>query len=125
MRTLTVTRKGKLAGGMLPYWIISADIINQMPARFQKYTEAKMDATGHARPTIAVEQLDALGIRIGNGETVTMELEHDIAAVYVCTMDGIISEPAVLPQSADIHLTLTTRGGFIRLPHPCFLSEKE
>ena len=125
MKTLTVTRKSKIAGAMLPYWIISADVINEMPARFQKYTEAKMDATGHARPTIAVEQLDALGVRIGNGETVTMELADDIAAVSACTMDGIISEPAVLPQADTLRLTLTTRGGFIRLPHPCFESEKE
>lgn len=125
MRTLTVTRKGRIAGAMLPYWIISADVIHEMPARFQKYTEAKMDVTGHARPTIDVGQLDALGVRIGNGETVTMELADDIAAVYACTMDGIISEPAVLPQSDAIHLTLTTRGGFIRLPHPCFEQQKE
>lgn len=69
MKLLTVTRKAKFAGAMLPYWIISEDVVNEIPARFQKYTEAKMDATGHARPTISPEHLESLGICIQNGET--------------------------------------------------------
>jgi len=120
VRTIVITRKNKFAGSLLPFWIISADVCMQIPARFQTIDRVLVDWNGQPRSTIHVRMLDEIGVRIKNGETVTVEVPDDVTAVYAVTMDGILSNECPLSGKAECKLVLTVKGGFRQPSYPWF-----
>lgn len=120
MRSIVITRKKKFASGLLPFWIISADVCVQNSARFQTIGEVQVDWNGHPRSTLHIRLLDEIGVRIGNGETVTVEVPDDVTAVYAVTMDDILSNACPLSGKAECKLVLTVKGGFRQPSYPWF-----
>lgn len=127
---LIITRRKKFGAALVPFWIIPDAAQQEYLSGPEHLPEnAKLTASGFPVPTVTVDLLDRIGIRIGNGETVTAELPDSVQAVYAATMDGLLSKPAALAGYADgsdetgaavFRLTLTARGGFARPVTPQF-----
>ena len=123
-KTLIVSRKKKIASALMPYWIIvgisKKDFMEQYGLNDDLCQNSK---SGHPIPRIDISILDEIGIRIKNGETVSLKLEDTVHFVFASTMDGSLSNEIILDDSAEKHLTLTTKGGFATISYPVF--EKE
>ncbi|MBQ6592467.1 MAG: hypothetical protein IJH98_06205, partial [Solobacterium sp.] len=76
----------------------------------------EMADSGYAVPRITVEELDSVGARINNGQTVELEVPKEIDELFVSTMDGCLSNRVSFVDGQQI--TITTAGGFRRLPYP-------
>ncbi len=126
MKTVIITRKKQLANALLPYWIIPAQAVEQQPTHFQTLKQVRLDATGHPRPTLNPESLAEIGAPVRNGETVTLTLPDGVRQIYAVTMDGLLSNPAALTDGeTEYRFTVTTKGGFVRPPHPILKAEQE
>jgi hypothetical protein len=121
MRILKVKRKRKLAGGLLPYWLITKipkeDFCNKY---YIMGDMCNMDRSGQPIPRIDAKELDKIGIRILNGQTLELDLTIAEETLFVCTMDGCLSNEVwvrdYLEKGKDV--VISTKGGFKGLSYP-------
>ena len=74
--------------------------------------------------------MNQIGVCIKNGETVEIDLPDEEDEIYAVTLDGILSNRALLTNGVMVgdaetyRFTVTTRGGFLRPSNPWFVSEE-
>lgn len=122
MKKLLVSRKKAFAGSLLPYWIIvgfSKDIF------IQKYNFdgdlCEMSALGRAISRINIEELDRIGTRIKNGQTLEISVADNVNYLFVSTMDGCLSNEINIEDCLKINegrITINTKGGLKNLSYP-------
>ena len=121
MRSVTVTRKKKLAGAIMPYWVITR--VGKAEFCSEHGLEGDMceqSSNGFPVPRIDMSILDGIGTRISSGETVSIELNEGDKSLFVSTVDGCLSNEVSLEDfwETGLKITVTTKGGFMTLPHP-------
>lgn len=125
MKTVIITRKSQLANALVPYWIIPAQAVEQQPTHFQTLEQVRLDAAGHPRPSLPVEDLQRIGVPVANGQTAEIEFPDAVQQIYAVTMDGLLSNPAdVSGDASEFRFTVITKGGFLRPPHPIFTDKQ-
>ena len=116
MKRIVVTRKKKLASAMMPYWIIAGPSKASFKEAHGFQSDlCEMAESGFAVSRISVEELDSIGTRIGNGQTIELEVPDDVSTLFVSTMDGCLSNEAAVDGREII---VSTAGGFRKLPCP-------
>ena len=121
MEKITVTRKKKFAGAVMPYWIITRVSKAEFCAQYGlDGDKCEQSESGFPVPRIDMSVLDETGTRIGNGETVCIELKDGEESLFVSTMDGCLSNEVRIEdyRQAGLQINVTTKGGFKTLPHP-------
>ena len=99
MKKIVITRKKKFAGAMMPYWIVYQKTKAEFMSEFGLEGDAcNMSEAGFPIARLDVEELDRIGTRIMNGQTVELELADDI--------------------NSGKSVTINTKGGFKELSHP-------
>ncbi|SCZ81448.1 hypothetical protein [Pseudobutyrivibrio xylanivorans] len=121
MKKIKVTRKKKFAGALMPYWII----VNERKSIFMNDYALNGDicditSSGVPVARISVEELDCLGTRIMNGQTIEMELNDDISTMFISTMDGTLSNEINIDEFVAFEkpIVINTKGGFKNLSYP-------
>ena len=128
MKTITVTRKKKFASAMMPYWIIVGVSKADFCAQHGLVGDAcEQSESGFPVARIDMKILDEVGTRIGNGETVQIEIKEDDVTLFVSTVDGYLSNEVRIKnyENNGMKLTVTTKGGFENLPHPVVVAASE
>lgn len=121
MKKLIITRKKKFSGAILPYWII---VGTRKKLFMQHYgfegDLCKMNFQGFAVARIDVEELDRLGTRIGNGQTIEFEVADDVDNLFVSTMQGCLSNEINIDEylASGKKVVINTTGGFTKLSCP-------
>ncbi len=118
---IKVTRKKKFAGAVMPYWIICQESKNDLMSRLELKGDAcEMSEAGFPLPRIDIQELDRIGTRIMNGQTIELELADDILTLFVSTMDGFFSDEINIDEyiSMGKSVVINTKGGFKDLSHP-------
>lgn len=121
MKKLIITRKKKFSGAILPYWII---VGTRKKLFMQQYgfegDLCKMNFQGFAAARIDVEELDRLGTRIGNGQTIEFEVADDVDNLFVSTMQGCLSNEISIDEylASGKKVVINTTGGFTKLSCP-------
>lgn len=121
MKKLIITRKKKFAGALLPYWIM---VGTRKKLFMQQYgfegDLCKMDFQGFAVARIDVKELDRLGTRIGNGQTIEFEVADDVENLFVSTMQGCLSNEVNIDEylASGKKVVINTTGGFKKLSCP-------
>lgn len=116
MQKITIVRKKKFAGALVPYWIIIGDKDAFMQEHGFTGDLCEMADSGYAVSRITVEELDSVGVRINNGQTVELEVPEEAVSLFVSTMDGCLSNEVSFVDGQ--RMTITTAGGFRKLPYP-------
>jgi hypothetical protein len=116
MKKITIARKKKFAGALVPYWIILGDKEAFMQEHGFTGDLCVMADSGYAVPRITVEELDRIGTRINNGQVLELEVPEEIDTLFVSTMDGCLSNG--IPVKDGQQMIITTVGGFRKLPYP-------
>ena len=125
MRIIQITRKKKFASALMDYWIITS----MSKEDFMKKFGLEGDMCGQTEagfpvPRIPdVSELDAVGTRIGNGQTIELELDDSVHTLFASTFDGNLSNEINLDECVSSHLTVTTKGGFKNISYPLILQE--
>ena len=89
MKKIVITRKKKFAGAMMPYWIVYQKTKAEFMSEFGLEGDAcNMSEAGFPIARLDVEELDRIGTRIMNGQSVELERADDISDLFVSTMDG-------------------------------------
>lgn len=121
MKIISVTRKKKFAGAVMPYWIIFQKSKADFMSEFGLQDDAcKMSEAGFPVSRIDIHELDCIGTRIMNGQTIELELADDITTLFVSTMDGYLSneinvDEYITPGKAAV---INTKGGFKDISYP-------
>ena len=104
----------------MPFWIIVSQETRQafMDAHGIESPLGTHDALGQPVPRIAVEELDQIGIRISNGQTIEVTVEDDAVSLFVSTMDGSLSNEIRPDTMTGRTLVITVRGGFTTVSYP-------
>ncbi len=121
MKKIVITRKKKFAGAMMPYWIVYQKTKTEFMSEFGLEGDAcNMSEAGFPIARLDVEELDRIGTRIMNGQTIEMELADDISGLFVSTMDGYLSNEINADEyiSSEKTVVIDTKGGFKDLSHP-------
>ena len=121
MKKIVITRKKKFAGAMMPYWIVFKKSKAEFMSEFGFEGDAcNMSEAGFPIARLDVEELDRIGTRIMNGQTVELELTDDISGLFVSTMDGYLSDEVLIDEyiNSGKSVTINTKGGFKELSHP-------
>ena len=116
MQKITIVWKKKFAGALVPYWIIIGDKDAFMQEHGFTGDLCEMADSGYAVSRITVEELDSVGVRINNGQTVELEVPEEAVSLFVSTMDGCLSNEVSFVDGQ--RMTITTAGGFRKLPYP-------
>jgi len=121
MKKIKVTRKKKFTGALMPYWII----VNERKSIFMNDYALNGDicditSSGVPVARISIEELDCLGTRIMNGQTIEMELNNDISTMFISTMDGTLSNEINIDEFVAFEkpIVINTKGGFKNLSYP-------
>ena len=79
-----------------------------------------MSEAGFPIARLDAEELDRIGTRIMNGQTIELELADDISGLFVSTMDGYLSNEINADEyiSSEKTVVINTKGGFKDLSHP-------
>ena len=89
---VTVTRKKKFAGALMPYWIITGIRKEEFAAKYHIQGDlCQNDRYGRPVPRITIENLDKEGIRIENGKSREIICSEKKPTIFVSTMDGSFS----------------------------------
>ncbi|MBP3753887.1 MAG: hypothetical protein J6I66_03435 [Lachnospiraceae bacterium] len=121
MKKIVITRKKKFAGAMMPYWIVYQKTKAEFMSEFGLEGDAcNMSEAGFPIARLDVEELDRIGTRIMNGQTIELELADDISGMFVSTMDGYLSNEINADEyiSSEKTVVINTKGGFKDLSHP-------
>ena len=118
MYTVQIRRKKKMASALMPYWIIAADRETFMKQHGLEGDLCEQSSAGFPVGRISTDVLDEAGVRIRNGETITLQLEEPAARLFASTMDGCLSNEVTVTE--DTVLTLTTKGGWKTVSRPWF-----
>ena len=121
MKTITVTRKKKFAGAVMPYWVITGVRKAAFCSRYNLSGDlCEQSENGFPIPRIDMKVLDEIGTRISNGETISIELKEGETTLFASTADGCLSNEVQLNDywQVGLKITITTKGGFKTLPHP-------
>ena len=121
MKKIVITRKKKFAGAMMPYWIVYQKTKAEFMSEFGLEGDAcNMSEVGFPIARLDVEELDRIGTRIMNGQTIELELADDISGLFVSTMDGYLSNEINADEyiSSEKTVVINTKGGFKDLSHP-------
>ena len=121
MKKIVITRKKKFAGAMMPYWIVYQKTKAEFMSEFGLEGDAcNMSEAGFPIARLDVEELDRIGTRIMNGQTIELELADDISGLFVSTMDGYLSNEINADEyiSSEKTVVINTKGGFKDLSHP-------
>lgn len=110
----------------MPYWII----VHEGKRVFMKDHDLNgdicdMTSAGFPVTRISIEELDRIGTRIMNGQTMEMELHDDVSTMFVSTMfvstmDGSLSNEINVDEyvSSGKPIVINTKGGFKNLSYP-------
>ena len=121
MNKIVITRKKKYAGAMMPYWIVYQKTKAEFMSEFGLEGDAcNMSEAGFPIARLDAEELDRIGTRIMNGQTIELELADDISGLFVSTMDGYLSNEINADEyiSSEKTVVINTKGGFKDLSHP-------
>ncbi len=121
MKKIVITRKKKFAGAMMPYWIVYQKTKAEFMSEFGLEGDAcNMSEAGFPIARLDVEELDRIGTRIMNGQTIELELADDISGLFVSTMDGYLSNEINADEyiSSEKTVVIDSKGGFKDLSHP-------
>ena len=121
MKTIKVIRKKKFAGVVMPYWIIFSKSTDDFKAEFGFSGDlCEMSESGFPVSRIDIQELDRLGTRIMNGQTIELELDDDVSSLFISTMDGCLSNEINIDEriASGNMVVINTKGGFKNLPHP-------
>ncbi|MBO4907830.1 MAG: hypothetical protein J5476_00985 [Lachnospiraceae bacterium] len=121
MKKIVITRKKKFAGAMMPYWIVYQKTKAEFMSEFGLEGDVcNMSEAGFPIARLDVEELDRIGTRIMNGQTIELELADDISGLFVSTMDGYLSNEINADEyiSSEKTVVINTKGGFKDLSHP-------
>ena len=121
MNKIVITRKKKFAGAMMPYWIVYQKTKAEFMSEFGLEGDAcNMSEAGFPIARLDAEELDRIGTRIMNGQTIELELADDISGLFVSTMDGYLSNEINADEyiSSEKTVVINTKGGFKDLSHP-------
>jgi len=121
MKTIKVIRKKKFAGAVMPYWIIYSKAKDDFMAEFGLDGDlCEMSESGFPISRIDIQELDRLGTRIMNGQTIELALADDVSSLFVSTMDGCLSNEINIDEriASGNRVIINTKGGFKNLPHP-------
>lgn len=111
-------RKKKFANVLMPYWVITCMSKAEFCSRYGlSGDECEMGSGGLPVSRSDASVLDGIGTRIGNGETISIELGAGDVSLFVSTIDGYLSNEVLL-ESYWSTVTISTVGGFKTLPHP-------
>ena len=77
---------------------------------------------GQAVARIEISELDKIGTRIKNGETIEFAVDDSINSFFACTMDGSLSNEVKICDVRRDQITefLTTKGGWRTVSYPYF-----
>ncbi|MBR1847939.1 MAG: hypothetical protein IJ791_01700 [Lachnospiraceae bacterium] len=106
---------------MLPYWIITKIPKEEFVEKYSLDGDlCKMDKSGRPIPRIDVGELVKVGTRIGNGQTLELELTRAEETIFIVTMDGCLSNEVwvrdYLESGKDV--IISTKGGFKGVSYP-------
>ena len=121
MKKIVITRKKKFAGAMMPYWIVYQKTKAEFMSEFGLEGDAcNMSEAGFPIARLDVEELDRIGTRIMNGQTIELELTDDTSGLFVSTMDGYLSDEVLIDEyiNSGKSIVINTKGGFKDLSHP-------
>lgn len=128
MKQVIITRKKKLASAWMPFWIIAG----RPKAEFMAAHGLRREHAGTNLFGQPVQQfddpavLDVVGIRIANGQTVTLELPDEVCTVFAATITGSLSNEVQLTGGSTeagietFRLTMKTKGGWMVPSYPWF-----
>ena len=102
----------------MPYWIIASDREAFMKQHGLESGQYEQSEAGFPISRIRMDVLDQAGMRIRNGETITLELEEPLTHLFASTMDGCLSNEVIVTENCI--LTLTTKGGWRTVSRPWF-----
>ncbi len=127
MKTITITRKGKFASCLMPYWIITCMTKDAFKKRFGIDSDV-CDIGKDAHPINRIsgnpygspEVLDEIGTRILNGKTITLEIDDNVRSIFATTSTGSLSNEVVIAEPEERKLTITTKGGWKTVSYPYF-----
>lgn len=125
MKRLFIYREKKFASALLPYWIITNISKKEFMSKYELEGDlCRFDEKGQAIPRIDIATLDSIGVRISNGQTVSIDLSDEVETIFASTMDGCLSEEIDLKDfevNGDYYeICLSTKGGFMNLSYPYF-----
>lgn len=107
-------RKSKLAGALIPYWVITKVSKND----FLKLTAQNENAADDTdEDGYSYIDLDSLGFRINSGSTIEIEIPDDMSSFFVVTGGGRTSEEIHIDQDTSSWI-IDTKGGFKNSSYP-------
>lgn len=132
MKKVIIKRKRKFASALLTYWIITRVSREEFVTKFNlvknKYT-ADNDSSTMTKINIRVTDLDKIGVRISNGQTLELYMYDDMKTIFVSTIDGRLTNEIVLDDfltdEGDYKICLSTKGGFKNVSYPIFKKNKK
>lgn len=121
MNTFTITRKRTLlVSAIVPFWVIPSKITKRQFMEKHNWTRelCEHDKKGQAKSRIDLAELDNIGIRIKNGQTIEVYIPKDTVSIFASTMDGSLSNEILVGEITENQLTITTKGGFKTVSYP-------
>lgn len=126
MKRIVVTRVGKFASVVMPFWVIPGSKQAFM-AQFGLVGDlCSVDRHGQPVARIDIGTLDANGTRIKSGDQIMLNVGDEISSVFAATQTGSLSDEVILQNGQLIggietyYLTLSTKGGFRTVSYPWF-----
>lgn len=121
MKKVIVKRTKKFSGALVPYWVIVGTSKEVFSRRYGFDGDiCKMYPNGFPISRIEVSELDRIGTRIDNGQTLEIEIADDVTNLFVSTMDGSLSNEIDIDEyiTAEKNIIINTKGGFRTIPYP-------
>ena len=118
MKTIRISRKRQFRSALMPYWII----IGISKEQFMQEHGLEGDLVSHSEigqgiPRINISVLDEIGIRIQNGETLTLEVQEE-TFLFASTIDGSLSNEILLSSLKEQNYQIITLGGWTGVSYP-------
>lgn len=135
MKKLIIKREKKFASALMPYWVVTGmsrqDFIYKFQLQEDRYrlrdTGTRYQA-GNTVTSVTIHELDTIGVKLTNGQTVETEIDDNVRTVFACTYDGWVTEEIMLDNyiTADgsYEICLSTKGGLTDSSYPYFKKSK-
>lgn len=132
MKKVIIKRKRKFALALLTYWIITRVSKEEFVAKFNlvkdKYASDNNSST-MTKINISATDLDKIGVKISNGQTLELYMYDNVETIFVTTIDGRVTDEIVLDDfltdEGDYKICLSTKGGFKNISYPYFKKNKQ
>lgn len=131
MKKLIIKREKKMASALMPYWVVTGMSRQEFIYKFHIQEDRyRLRDTGHRYQSgdtvtsITIHSLDAIGVKLENGRTVTTEVDDSVRAVFACTSGGWVTEEVPLDKylkpDGTYELCISTKGGLTESSYPYF-----